>query len=77
MLMRYELLKRFAESIAFKISNTFVHYINSINEEYHVIIKQIKGSQALRLTALFIIKVIIYCQSVNFKLLILAKCFVL
>ena len=36
-----------------------------------------KGSQALRLTALYFMDINIYCQSVNFKLLILAKCFVL
>ena len=35
--MRNELLKRHAESIAFEILNTLVHYVNSVNEEYSIV----------------------------------------
>ena len=38
--MRYELLKRFAESVIFEVPNTFVHYINSIDEENGIVIEQ-------------------------------------
>ena len=40
MLVRNELLKRFAESIAFEVLNALVHYINSINKEHSIIIEQ-------------------------------------
>ena len=40
MLMRNELLKRHAESIAFEILYAFIHYVNTINEEYGIIIEQ-------------------------------------
>ena len=40
MLMRNELLKRHAESIAFEILYAFIHYVNSVNEEYSIIIEQ-------------------------------------
>ena len=40
MLMRNELLKGLAESVAFEILYAFVHYVNSVNEEHGIIIEQ-------------------------------------
>ena len=40
MLISNEAIKCLTESLAFEFFNSLIHYINSIDEEYHIIIKQ-------------------------------------